>query len=79
MGALNFYQLMSGRETLEQIPDAPSVVNSYPPGYQAYVFFYPADEDFNKHEGLKLVYHDVFTGAAIGIRPEALTHSEPLP
>ena len=68
VGALNCYRQMSGRETLEQIPDAPSVVNSYPPGYQAYVFFYPADEEFYQHEGLKLVYHDAFTGAAIGVR-----------
>jgi hypothetical protein len=69
-GALNCYRVLSGKETIEEFPVSPTVVNYYPPGYQAYVFFYPADEDFYKREGLKLVYHDWFTGAAIGIRPE---------
>jgi hypothetical protein len=63
---------MSGHETIEEIPGAPSVANYYPPGYQAYVFYYRADEGFYKRERLKLVYHDSFTDAAIGIRPEAL-------
>jgi hypothetical protein len=70
VAAINCYRTMSGHETIEEIPGAPGVVNYYPPGYQAYVFFYPADEDFYKREGLKLVYHDRFSDAAIGIRPE---------
>jgi hypothetical protein len=68
--ALNCYRTLSGKETIEEFPASPTVVNYYPPGYQAYVFFYPADEDFYKREGLKLVYHDRFTDVAIGIRPE---------
>jgi hypothetical protein len=73
VAALNCYRAMSGRETIEEFPGGPAVANYYPPGYQAYVFYYPADEGFYKHEGLKLVYHDTFTHAAIGIRPEVLS------
>jgi hypothetical protein len=72
VGALNCYRAMSGHETIEEIPGAPTVVNEYPPGYQAYVLYYHSDVDFYKREGLKLVYHDAFTDAAIGIRPEVL-------
>jgi hypothetical protein len=75
VSTLNCYRLMSGRETLDEIPGAPSVVDSYPAGYQAYVIFYSVDEDFVKREGLKVIYHDQFTDAAIGVRPEALVHS----
>ena len=70
VASINCYRTMSGHETIEPIPDAPVVVNFYPAGYQAYVFYYPADEDFYKREGLKLVYHDEFTDVAVGIRPE---------
>ena len=73
VSSLNCYRAMSGRETIEEIPGAPAVVNFYPPGYQAYVFYYPWDEDFYKREGLKLVYHDNFTDAAVAIRPEVLS------
>jgi hypothetical protein len=79
VSVLNCYRAMSGHESIQKIPDAPGVVNEYPPGYQAYVLFYPSDEDFFKREGLKLVYHDEFTGAAVGVRPEALEHPAPLP
>jgi hypothetical protein len=72
VAALNCYRAMSGRESLEEVPRAPTQVNEYPPGYQAYVFYYGADEDFYRREGLKLVYHDSFTDAAVGIRPESL-------
>lgn len=72
VAALNCYRSMSGHETIEEIPGAPTVVNYYPPGYQAYVFFYPWDEEFYKREGLKLVYRDGFTEAAVAIRPGAL-------
>jgi hypothetical protein len=76
VAALNCYRMMSGRETLDQIPGAPGEVNYYPPGYQAYVFFYPVDEGFYKREGLKLVFHDSFSDAAVAIRPEV--ESQPL-
>ena len=46
------------------------MVDSYPPEYQAYVIYYPADEGFLKREGLKLIYHDKFTDVAVAIRPE---------
>jgi hypothetical protein len=72
VAALNCYRTMSGHETIEEIPGGPAVVNEYPPGYQAYVFYYPWDEGFYKREGLKLVYHDSFTDAAVAIRPEVL-------
>jgi hypothetical protein len=70
VGALNSYRIMSGHETIEKIPDAPSVVNYYPPGYQAYVGYYGVDQEFFQREGLKLVYHDEFSDAAVAIRPE---------
>jgi len=70
VAALNCYRLMSGQETLEEFPGAPGVVNYYPPGFQAYVVYYPVDEGFFKREGLKLVYHDKFTDATVVIRPE---------
>jgi hypothetical protein len=73
VAALNCYRAMSGRETIEEFPGGPSEANYYPPGYQAYVFYYLADEGFYKHEKLKLVYHDTFTHTAIGIRPEVLS------
>jgi hypothetical protein len=77
VAAINCYREMSGRETIEEIPGAPTVVNYYPPGYQAYVFFYPADEDFVKKEGLKIVYHDKFTDASVAIRPEVESPARP--
>ena len=70
VSTLNCYRELSGRETIEQFPGAPGQVNYYPPGYQAYVFYYPMDEDFYKREGLKLVYHDRFSGVSVAIRPE---------
>jgi hypothetical protein len=72
VSALNCYRAMSGHETLEKFPGAPTVVNTYPPDYQAYVFYYPWDQDFFRREGLTLVYHDSFSEAAVGIRPAAL-------
>jgi hypothetical protein len=77
LAALNCYRLMSGQETIEQLPGAPSVVDYYPAGFQAYVIYYPMDEGFFKREGLKLVYHDSFTGVAVAIRPEV--ESAPAP
>ena len=73
LAVLNCYRTLSGRETIEQIPGAPSVVNYYPPGFQAYVVYYPWDEGFFKREGLKLVYHDPFTDVAVVVRPEVLS------
>jgi hypothetical protein len=63
---------MSTHETIEKIPDAPSVAEEYPAGYQAYVVYYPVDQDFVKRESLQVVYHDDFSGAAVAIRPEIL-------
>jgi hypothetical protein len=77
VGTLNCYREISGKETLDPMPGAPTEVNYYPPGYQAYVFYYAADEDFYKREGLKLVYHNPFTEASIGIRPEVETVGNP--
>jgi hypothetical protein len=70
VAAINTYRELSGHETLHQIGGAPTEVNEYPGGYQAYVVFYPWDWEFIKREGLKLVYHDTFTGNAVAIRPE---------
>jgi hypothetical protein len=72
VSALNCYRLMSTHETIEKIPDAPSVAEEYPAGYQAYVVYYPVDQDFVKRESLQVVYHDDFSGAAVAIRPEIL-------
>lgn len=77
VAAINTYRELSGRETLHQIGGAPNKVNEYPPGYQAYVIFYPWDWGFMKREGLKMVYHDTFTDVAVAIRPEL--ESQPCP
>ena len=71
VSALNCYRAMSGRETIEKIPNGPAVVNDYPAGYQAYVVFYPVDQDFVNRTGLKVAYHDEFSGVAVAVRPEA--------
>jgi len=78
VAALNCYRLISGRETIEEFPGGPPVVNYYPPGFQAYVIYYPVDEGFFRREGLKLAYHDSFTGVAVVVRPEVATEP-PLP
>jgi hypothetical protein len=70
VAVLNCYRGLSGKETLDPMPGAPTVVDYYPPGYQAYVFYYPSDENFYRREGLKLVYHDKFSDVAMAIRPE---------
>ncbi|MGA3019128.1 MAG: hypothetical protein ABSF62_18550 [Bryobacteraceae bacterium] len=69
VAAINTYRKLSGHETLHQIGGAPTKVNEYPAGYQAYVIFYPWDRGFMKREGLKMVYHDAFTEVAVAIRP----------
>ena len=76
VAVLNCYRMLSGHETIEQFPGGPTIVNYYPPGYQAYVLYYSWDEDFFMREGLKLVYHDPFTDVAVAVRPEVLDHSE---
>jgi hypothetical protein len=73
VGALNCYRLISAHETIEKIPYAPSVAGEYPAGYQAYVVYYPVDQDFVKLQSLQVVYHDEFSGAAVAIRPEILS------
>jgi hypothetical protein len=73
VAALNCYRLMSGGDSFEKIPAAPSTANDYPTGYQAYVVFYPVDKDFVNREGLKVVYSDEFSGVAVAIRPEVAT------
>ncbi len=70
VAAINAYRELSGHETLHQIGGAPNKVNEYPAGYQAYVIFYPWDQGFMRREGLKVVYHDKFTDAAVVIRPD---------
>lgn len=70
VAALNAYREMSGRETLHQIGGAPTEVDTYPPGFRAYVVFAPWDQSFIKREQLKVVYQDSFSGAAVAIRPE---------
>jgi hypothetical protein len=70
VAAINTYRELSGHETLHQVGPAPREVNQYPAAYQAYVIFYPWDQGFMKREGLKVVYHDKFTDAAVAIRPD---------
>ena len=71
VAALNCYRQMSGGNSFEKIASAPSTVNDYAAGYQAYIIFYPVDRDFVNRQGLKVVYHDEFSGVAVAIRPEA--------
>jgi hypothetical protein len=73
VATLNAYRQMSGGETLRQIPGAPTAINEYPTNYQAYVIYNPWDWEFAKREGLKTVYVDDFSGAAVAIRPEVET------
>jgi hypothetical protein len=77
VAALNTYRELSGHETLHQVGPAPTQIDEYPAGYQAYVIFYPWDQGFIKQEGLKVVYHDNFTDAAVVIRPDL--ESQPCP
>jgi hypothetical protein len=69
VSALNCYRAISGGDTIDEIPNAPSVAGEYPAGYQAYVVFYPSDADFCKRESLQLIYQDDVTGVAVAIRP----------
>ena len=36
----------------------------------AYVMYYPADEQFIREHGLKIVYHGSMSDAVVAIRPE---------
>ena len=77
VAALNCYRVMSGQETIEQIPVAPPVAMPTRWDIRRTCFTTAWDEDFYKREGLKLVYHDKFTDAAVAIRPEVLAHAGP--
>jgi hypothetical protein len=70
IGVLNFYRLLSGRETLQEVPPAPLDAGVYPPGKPLYVLFFPVDIPFIRSEKLKIVYHNDETDAAVAIRPE---------
>jgi hypothetical protein len=70
VAALNCYRLLSGRESFEQIPGPPAALGDYPTGYRAYVLYYPVDHDFIGRQGLRVVYHGEFTGAAVAVRPD---------
>ncbi len=65
--ALNFYRAQSGRET---IPPLQTTLPPYPGDRQAYVMYYPADEQFIREHGLKIVYHGSMSDAVVAIRPE---------
>ena len=64
--ALNVYRLMSGRETLPEIPSPVEIQ----PGHAVYVLNYPFDEGFLRKEGLRVVYHGTTTDAVVAVRPE---------
>ena len=66
--ALSCYRKLSGRETFEEFPGPPSIVNYYPEGFDALVLYYPTDEDFCRRNGLEIVYLDDFTKVAVAIR-----------
>jgi hypothetical protein len=68
--ALNFYRVLSSRETLEEIPGGPAEVAVYPLGKPVYVLYYNSDVPFIEAQHLKVVYHNLATGAAVAIRPE---------
>jgi hypothetical protein len=70
VAALNCYRALSGRETLEQISPGARSPEDFPKGFPIYVIYYPTDAPVLKREGLKVVYHDPFTDAAVAIRPE---------
>jgi hypothetical protein len=77
VGVLNFYRVLSGRETLQEVPPGPYEAGVYPPGKPLYVLFFPMDIQFIRSEKLKVVYHNDETEATVAIRPEA--ESSPCP
>jgi hypothetical protein len=70
VAALNAYREMSGSETLGTVPNGPDPMGQYPPGYMAYVLYYPEDWPYIDREKLKVVYHDQSTETTVAIRPE---------
>jgi hypothetical protein len=70
VAALNAYRELSGSETLDSVPNGPNPMGQYPPGYMAYVLYYPEDWPYIEREKLKVVYHDQVTETTVAIRPE---------
>jgi len=67
VAALNFYRSMSGRES---IPNLVSHLPPYEGGHQAYVMYWPLDEEFIRQQGLKVVYFSRLSDAVVAIRPD---------
>lgn len=72
VAVLNFYRVLSGRETLQEIPAGPMELAWYPPGKSLYVLHYPSDAPFIAREKLEVVYHNQITDATVAIRPALL-------
>jgi hypothetical protein len=66
-------------QSIGEIPEALLEADTYSTDYQAYVFHYSADEGLFKRERLRLVYHNEFTGAAVGVRPEVFGGERAVP
>lgn len=70
IAVLNFYRILSGRESLPEITGEPVPrLAEYPLKKQLYVVHYESDAPFIDRERLKVVYHNPETGAAVAIRP----------
>jgi hypothetical protein len=70
VAVLNFYRVLSGRETLSEIPEGPAQLAEYPGDKRLYVLHFASDLSFINREKLKVVYHSQMTDAAVAIRPE---------
>jgi len=63
---LNFYREAYGNQSLHQFTGASS--GDPPIGRQAYMLSLPEHEPFIKKQGLKVIYHNDETGAAVAIK-----------
>ena len=66
VAALNFYRAASGHET---IPLLESTFPPYPAGRDAYVLYYPSEEEVVRERHLKIVWYGRLSDTVVAIRP----------
>ncbi len=67
VAVLNYYRSQAGDDRILEIPNGPDEPGNYPLGRDAYVVYYPQDEDFVKRRNLRIVYYGHTTDAAIAL------------
>ena len=72
VAVLNYYRSQAGDDRIEEVPNGPQEPGNYPSGRDAYVVYYPQDEEFVKRRHLDLVYYGRATDAAIALDPKLL-------